>query len=173
MSKFLPDFLRAGWEAEIGSHLFTADEIIAFARKYDPQPFHIDAEAARQSLLGGLCASGWHTTAVCMRKHRDFTAARLARVGDDEPRPQFGPSPGFEKLRWLRPVFAGETIRFFNATLGCRESRSKKGWHILSSRSRAINEDDQPVLSFDSTVFVKLDPPTARLAPSATANCDG
>ncbi|MCB1430164.1 MAG: dehydratase, partial [Nitratireductor sp.] len=73
----LPPWFEPGFTAELGEHCFEADEIIAFARKFDPQPFHLDAELARKSAFGGLCASGWHTASVWMRKQRDHSAIAI------------------------------------------------------------------------------------------------
>ncbi|MGH6861040.1 MAG: MaoC/PaaZ C-terminal domain-containing protein, partial [Phyllobacterium sp.] len=94
-----------GVEIDLGTYTFTADEIIAFAEKYDPQRFHVDPEAARHSNFGALCASGWHTTAVWMRLNvkNMKSLVRAARQRGEQP-PQFGPSPGFENLKWLKPV---------------------------------------------------------------------
>jgi len=88
-----------------------ADEIKAFAREFDPQPFHLDEEAAARSHFGALCASGWHTAAVCLRHvvlARQRQQAELRRCG--EPVARTGPSPGLRDLKWPRPVYVGDTI---------------------------------------------------------------
>lgn len=151
----LPPQFTVGYRAEIGQHVFTAEEIIRFAEKYDPQPFHLDEEAARNSIFGGLCASGWHTAGVWMRKQRDHAAkvqAELAEQGYDRLR--YGPSPGFDDLKWLRPVFAGDTITYFNETLACRKSRSKPGWWVLTANQSGQNQHGEPVISFNSSVLL-------------------
>ncbi|ENR91395.1 hypothetical protein C043_01407 [Brucella abortus 80/101] len=89
-----------GEERVLGTYTFTAEEIIAFARKFDPQPFHIDEEAAKNSLFGGLCASGWHTTAIFMKLNvASMVQASRETVQRGETPPTFGPSPGFENLK--------------------------------------------------------------------------
>jgi len=156
MSENLPDFMVPGWKAEIGQYRFTAEAITRFARAYDPQTFHLDEEAAKHTLLGGLCASGWHTAAIWMRKQRDFMAIEIARRSREGLAvPEFGPSPGFVNLKWPRPVMANDTVTYFNSTLECRASKSRPGWYILSGRQSAKNQHDQPVLSFESSVLVK------------------
>jgi acyl dehydratase len=156
MSPQLPVFMQAGWKDELGSHTFHAEEIITFAKTYDPQVFHVDANAAKNSVLGGLCASGWHTASMWMRKQRDYMAKLQAESFEKGlPIAEFGPSPGFENLKWMRPVYAGDTITFYNETLGCRESQSRPGWFILSTRSSGKNQNGDSVISFDSSVFLK------------------
>ena len=153
----MPEFMVPGWSGRIGEHTFTAEEIIAFARDYDPQPFHVDAEAAKSSLFGALCASGWHTASVWMRKQRDYTLGYLAeRRKNGLPVAEFGPSPGFENLKWLKPVYAGDTITYFNRTTACRESRSRPGWHVLSAASSGENQHGEKVLTFESAVLLKF-----------------
>ena len=153
----MPEFMVPGWSGRIGEHTFTAEEIIAFARDYDPQPFQVDAEAAKSSLFGALCASGWHTASVWMRKQRDYTLGYLAeRRKNGLPVAEFGPSPGFENLKWLKPVYAGDTITYFNRTTTCRESRSRPGWHVLSAASSGENQHGEKVLTFESAVLLKF-----------------
>ena len=152
----LPPFMRTGWSGDLGSHLFSAEEIIEFAEDYDPQIFHLDPVAAEKSLLGGLCASGWHTASVWMRQMRETMAEELARLESmAEPLFEFGPSPGFEKLHWYRPVYTGDTIAYSSETLECRPSRSKPGWYLLKGLQSATNEKGDPVISFESVVLVK------------------
>lgn len=156
MNTHLPEVMQPGFRAELGSHTFKADEIIEFAKKFDPQPFHLDAELAKNSVLGGLCASGWHTASMWMMKQREFSAKWMAeREASGLPMPEYGPSPGFQNLRWLRPVFAGDTITYWNEIVAVKASNSKPGWHVLTTRSGAQNQNGDPVLTFDSAVFVR------------------
>src|SRR5690606_39852951 len=108
MSSYFED-LQVGSSVSLGSHTFSREEIVDFARKYDPQPFHLNEDAAQQSLFGALCASGWHTGAVWLRLVIDHRRreAELIRFRGERPA-RYGPSPGFEKLRWLKPVFVGD-----------------------------------------------------------------
>lgn len=155
-STVLPHFMIPAEPYELGSHKFTEGDITAFARKYDTQPFHLDRAAASNSLLGGLCASGWHTAAVWMRKMRERAERdRIARKHEGLPRFEFGPSPGFENLRWYRPVYVDDTIFYTSQTLACRPSASKPGWHILNARQAGRNQRDEPVISFETAVFLR------------------
>lgn len=152
----LEDYLGIGRTVTLGSHLFLAEEIKAFARQYDPQPFHLDEKAAAASTLGGLCASGWHTASMWM-KYNVASMADIARRPWQGPgeRPQFGPSPGFEKLKWLKPVFAGETITFTRRALELRALASRPGWQALAMLCEAFDSSGDKVLEFQCTVLVQ------------------
>lgn len=157
------DDIVIGQPVELGTHLFTADEIVRFARNFDPQPFHLDAEAARNSLFGGLCASGWHTTAVFMKLNvQSMTAIAGRRAAEGLDSPAWGPSPGVRNIKWMRPVFAGERISYRTTATAKRLSRSRPGWALIDSHVDAATEDGQPVLGFDASVFLKV--PTAESA---------
>ena len=151
------DLFEIGERIEIGSYTFSAEEIIAFARKYDPQPFHMNEEAARNSMLGGLCASGWHTTAVWMKMNVAYHKANSTRLeAEGKPAPQFGPSPGLSNLKWFKPVFAGDTIRYFNTVTAARRRRSKPEWGIVELLSEGFNQNGEKVVQFDNAVLVRL-----------------
>ena len=153
----LPPLFEAGHRARLGSHTFSRAEIIRFATRFDPQRFHVDEEAARNSVLGALCASGWHTAAVWMRKQRDWSAAALAEwVGAGNPPFEIGPSPGFDNLRWIRPVYVDDTIAYFNTTRACRPSASRPGWYVFTGFQEGLNQKGEPVFSFDSFGFMKF-----------------
>ncbi|MBA8839284.1 acyl dehydratase [Ochrobactrum sp. RH2CCR150] len=157
MMSYLEDNL--GRELDIGSYTFTAEEIIDFATKYDPQPFHLDAEAAKNSLFGGLCASGWHTTAVFMKLNvASIVQATKDALKRGETPPTFGPSPGFENLKWSKPVYAGDTITFKRTVHAMRPLASRPGWSMLTMSLRAHNQNGEDVLSFDNAAMVKLPP---------------
>ena len=106
--------LQPGEALEIGSHTFTEEEIIAFARQFDPQSFHIDPAAAKNSFFGGLIASGWHTCAIAMRLMVDKYVARSASLG----------SPGLDNIRWLAPVRVGDTVAYRRTITAARVSES-------------------------------------------------
>ncbi|WP_132256749.1 MaoC family dehydratase [Methylobacterium segetis] len=154
-AEILP-FLRdaeIGATRALGPHVFTADAITAFARAHDPQAFHLDAEAARQTHFGGLCASGWHTAAVWM-KRTIATRARDARfTAERGPVPMLGPSPGFRDLRWLAPVYAGDTLSYAATLTEKRASESRPGWGLATMRSTARNQHGTEVFAFTGTVF--------------------
>ncbi|PTM92663.1 MaoC family dehydratase [Mycoplana dimorpha] len=138
----------------LGSHHFAAEDIIRFARKFDPQPFHLDAEAAKQSLFGGLCASGWHTCAGWMKTFVAFWAAECQRLKQDGiTPPELGPSPGFRNLRWFKPVFAGDTIAYTVTLLSSRQSASHPGRLINTMLCEGTNQHGEPVVRFESTVL--------------------
>ena len=150
----MEELYPAGERIALGSHRFGDEEIIRFASLYDPQPFHMDAEAARHSLFGGLCASGWHTCAAWMRSFVDHHAAEVARLTrEGVAPPKIGPSPGFKNLQWLRPVFAGDTVRFFATFTDARPLASRPGWRLLGMLNEGENQDGQPVIRFESTVL--------------------
>ena len=151
----LDAYFRVGETVTLGSHIFEAGEIKAFARKFDPQPFHVDEAAARDSLFGNLCASGWHTAAMWMKYN--LAAREDAQVAWDGPgpRPEFGPSPGFEKLKWLKPVYAGETVTFTRRAVAHRALASRPGWRLLSLACEAFDSTGDKVIAFESMVLVR------------------
>lgn len=151
----LDEFFEIGIVAKLGSHTFEAEEIKAFAKKYDPQRFHMDEEEARHSVFGGLCASGWHTTAMWMKYN---LATRLDTESWDGPGPMpvFGPSPGFKNLKWLKPVYAGETVTFTRTSLSHRAIASRPGWRTLTVVAEAFDSTGDKVLEFESAVLVQV-----------------
>jgi acyl dehydratase len=149
------DELEIGYKADLGDHTFTADEIVDFARRWDPQRFHVDADAARESLFGGLCASGWHTVCMWMRLNVDDSMRRAAAAATaGEPPPRFGPSPGIFDLKWLRPVYVGDTIAYSWTILDKRESQSRPEWGIVTYLAEGYNQDGKPVLTFHGRFFL-------------------
>jgi acyl dehydratase len=151
--------LTPGGRHELGSFTFGADDIVRFGRLFDPQPFHVDPEAAKASLFGGLCASGWQTAATWMKlmiASRDRSAAEAARQG--RPMAQLGPSPGFKNLTWSKPVYAGDTVSYSSTVTGTRPSASRPGWGFASHRNRGVNQHGEEVFGFDGTVFWQMRP---------------
>jgi acyl dehydratase len=129
---------------DIGIYTFAEEEMIRFARQFDPQPFHLDLEAARASHFGGLVASGWHTVAVWMKL---MVADRIAaHVKGD--RAAFGPSPGFRDLKWLKPVYAGDTLTYSTMATEKVELKSRPHWGLIYSLNEAVNQKGEPALSF-------------------------
>ena len=154
MIKFFEDFV-IGEETLLGSHAFTRDEIVAYAREYDPQPFHLDEEAAQASIFGGLCASGWHTGCVAMRviiESRD--QIRDLRIANGERVPLLGVSPGFTNMRWPNPTRPGDTITYSSRVLSKRETKRQQ-WGLVGIRTRGVNQNGLEVLSMDSLVFIE------------------
>ncbi|MER8834358.1 MaoC family dehydratase [Mesorhizobium sp. M0045] len=154
----LDEFFCIGITVTLGSHRFEPEAIKAFARKYDPQIFHIDEEAARNSIFGGLCASGWHTAATWMKLNLQAgMEAEVARWPGPGPVPEFGPSPGFKNLKWPKPVYAGETVTFTRTALAHRPIASRPGWRLLTLRSEAFDSTGDKVIEFESAVLVKVE----------------
>jgi acyl dehydratase len=139
------DDLEPGQIHQLGRRLLSRDEIVAFASEWDPQPFHLDEEAAAASIYGGLIASGWHTVCVFMRLYADGLLARAAGMG----------SPGVDELRWLKPVRPGDTLAARLEVLEVRPSRSKPDRGIMRARAVTLNQHGEEVLSFIATLFFK------------------
>jgi acyl dehydratase len=138
-----------------GTHVFEADAMRAFALRYDPQPFHLDEEAARASHFGRLVASGWYTAVVMMRLMVDSNAARAnaARAAGLPPLVS-GPSPGIDNLAWPQPVYPGDTVTFAGKVLAKRPSQSKPGWALLRKSITGVNQHGQTVLLVTVNAFV-------------------
>jgi acyl dehydratase len=152
---YFEDF-RVGVRTEIGSHTFTADEIKAFAHEFDPQPFHLDEEAAARSHFGALCASGWHTAAICLRHvvlERHRRQAELRRRG--EPVAKTGPSPGLRDLRWPKPVYAGDTIAFATEIVDLHDVAERPDVGLRIARNTGINQHGALVYSVLSSTYIE------------------
>jgi acyl dehydratase len=131
--------LKDGGSVEMGSHTFTEEEIIAFARQFDPQPFHVDPEAAKNSIYGGLIASGWHSCSIGMRMMCDTYINRSISMG----------SPGVDNIRWLKPVRPGDTLVYSRTVLEARPSRSRPDAGLVKSRWEAVNQRGELVLTME------------------------
>jgi acyl dehydratase len=153
--KYFED-IQVGETSELGRHTFTAEDIKSFAARFDPQPFHLDEAAAARSHFGALCASGWHTACVWMRLLIDYR-----RREDEERRArgeavaQLGPSPGFRDMRWIKPVFAGDTISYGTEVVETRPLNSRPDWGMIFVRNTGVNQRGEPVISFISSAFVE------------------
>jgi len=148
--------LAVGERFELGGHTFTAEGIKAFATRFDPQAFHVDEAAAARSHFGALCASGWHTASVWMRLMIDyFQREDAARLDRGEPVAELGPSPGFRDLKWLKPVYVGDTISYVSEVIEARTSASRPGWGLMRLRNTGVNQEGVPVISFVSMAFVQ------------------
>jgi acyl dehydratase len=136
--KYFEDF-AVGDEETFGAYPVTAEEIIDFASKYDPQPFHLDPEAAKSSLFGTLCASGWHSCAMAMRLMVDW-------MKRDEAASQG--SPGVDEIRWLRPVVPGDVLSLHIHVLETRPSSSRPDIGSVRVRYSLLDQQRQPVMRF-------------------------
>jgi acyl dehydratase len=148
--------LKVGPTRELGRETFTKEAIIAFAREYDPQPFHVDEAAARRSPYGALIASGWHTASLWMRNAvltRD--RAQRERTAKGLPNPPPGPSPGFTNLRWIKPVHAGDTITYASRVLEKRPT-SRSGWGLIFADNSGTNQHGERVYECRGSAFVAM-----------------
>ena len=156
--KYLED-IRIGDTTELGRHTFTAEEIKSFAERYDPQPFHLDEAAAARSHFGALVASGWHTGSVCIRLIiQDRLRQEEAMRARGEPIGRTGPSPGFRELKWLKPVYAGDTISYASEVIETREVQSRADKGLVSALNTGTNQAGELVFSFISVIFVDRRP---------------
>ncbi len=134
---FLEDF-QVGDVREFGGRTVTREEIVEFARQFDPQPFHVDEEAARRSPFGGIIASGWHTAGLAMRMIVDeFLGPESGSLG----------SPGADELRWVKPVRPGDTLRMRVEVLEVAPSRSKPDRGVVRFGYRVLNQTGEPVMT--------------------------
>lgn len=152
--RFFED-IAVGERRALGSFTFTAENIKTFARQFDPQRFHLDEEEGRNSLFGGLAASGWHVGSVCMRMLVDDGKRQAeAALQRGEEVAVWGPSPGFTELKWLKPVLAGDTVTYSSEVIGRRESASRPEWGLLQARNTGTNQRGELVYSMIATAFV-------------------
>jgi acyl dehydratase len=117
---------------DLGTTVVDRDEMLAFARRFDPQPFHVDEEAGKASIFGGLTASGWFTAALWMRAYADGVLARTASLG----------SPGGEEIAWPAPVFAGDELRATMEVVEARRSRSRPNLGLVKLRAWMHRDDE-------------------------------
>lgn len=150
---------ETGTRSELGSYLFDQDNITRFARKFDPQDFHLSDDAARKTHFGALSASGWHTAAAYMKccAAHNFAGCDAARAAG-KVMPPLGPSPGFENLNWLKPVHAGDTVTFFSEVTGKREMASRPDWGLVFAHNSGINQHGHLVFRFDGKLLVARQP---------------
>ncbi|MCY4263801.1 MAG: MaoC family dehydratase [Gammaproteobacteria bacterium] len=137
--------LEVGHVDEYGEYEVTAEEIIEFASKYDPQPFHLSEEAGKAMIFGGLCASGWHTCSMAMRMLVDNMPSPSASLG----------SPGVDELRWLKPVFPGDWLRVKSTVIDKRQSRSRPDMGSVFMSNEVFNQHGDVVLSFRPIVMYR------------------
>jgi acyl dehydratase len=141
--------LEVGTETYAGSTEVSREEVIAFATRYDPQPFHLSDEAAAKTHFGRLAASGWHTCAMVMGViARHVVKTEQAGLG----------SPGIDELRWLKPVYPGDTLHVHSKIVEIRPSRSKPDIGSFRTEATVTNQDGVPVLTFTSIVLMRRRP---------------
>ncbi|WP_033924403.1 MaoC family dehydratase [Sphingomonas sp. 35-24ZXX] len=146
--------LEVGSTAKFGRYDVTRDEVIEFARKYDPQPFHLDDEAAAKTHFGRLSASGWHTCAMTMAMLvENMKTSRQAGLG----------SPGMDNLRWVKPVYPGDTLRVETTIIEKRRSKNRPDMGLFKSDLTIFNQDDEPVMTMRSNGLIKVRNPEAPI----------
>jgi len=143
-----------GFTRDLGTVTPTAEEIVAFARQYDPQPFHLDPEAAKDSVFGALCASGWHTCALAMRLMVTHFLHESSSLG----------SPGLESLKWLKPVFPGDTLRLRQTVTESRPMGKRPDVGLTRTVWEMFNQHGEKVLHMDGWGMFRRRTPGAAQA---------
>jgi acyl dehydratase len=143
--------------AEYGDMLVTAEEIKAFATEFDPQPMHLDEEAAKNTIVGGLCASGWHTCCMMMRIVADGFLLNSSSMG----------APGVDEIRWLVPVRPGDRLRVRTTVLETREPRSRPDFGFVRTKFEVLNATGKCLMqSTTSLMFGRRTPRASAPTPS-------
>lgn len=138
--------IEPGTKSAFGRYEVTREEVIEFASKYDPQPFHLDDDAAAQTYFGKLSASGWHTGSMAMRMLVDnMDTNKQASLG----------SPGIDELRWLRPVYPGDVLRCETEIVDKTPSRSRPEMGSFRSNLTVFNQNDEPVMTMKSIGLIR------------------
>ncbi|WP_366519923.1 MaoC family dehydratase [uncultured Croceicoccus sp.] len=152
--------MHVGEEERFGSYRVQRDEAVAFASQFDPQPFHLSEEAARDSMFGRIAASGWHTAAISMRMivdhYRETGRAMIAGMGVDD-------------LRWTRPVYPGDTLRCETKIVDTRDSKSMRDAGLVTIAVQLFNQDDILVCRYRSAALFRRRPRDAGPGSSAPA----
>lgn len=146
--------IEVGHQQSFGRYEVTREEVVDYASKYDPQPFHLDDAAAAKTYFGRLSASGWHTCAMTMRMLVDnMSTVQQAGLG----------SPGIDNLRWLKPVYPGDVLRCETEVVEKRRSKSRADMGLFKSRVRVFNQADEPVLEMVSNGLIRVRDPEAPI----------
>lgn len=146
--------LPVGHTQEVGSTTLTREQVLDFARQFDPQPFHLDEAAAAEGVFGRLSASGWHTCAACMGLMVRHFFSKAAALG----------SPGLERVEWRKPVFPGDTLRLVHVVTDSRPSQSRPGVGLVRARWDVFNQHGDQVLMVDAWVMFRRRTPAAGVA---------
>lgn len=145
--------IEVGARQSFGRYEVTREEVVDYASKYDPQPFHLSDEAAAKTYFGRLSASGWHTCAMTMRMLVDnMSTVQQAGLG----------SPGIDNLRWVKPVYPGDTLRCETEVTEKRRSQSRPELGLFKSRVQVFNQADELVLEMTSNGLIRVREPGAR-----------
>ncbi|MEE1878436.1 MaoC family dehydratase [Altererythrobacter litoralis] len=146
--------IEIGKKTAFGHYEVTREEVLDFARKYDPQPFHLDDEAAAKTHFGRLSASGWHTCAMTMAMMvENMKSVKQAGLG----------SPGVDNLQWKKPVYPGDTLRVESEVIEMRRSKSRREMGIFKSRARVFNQNGDVVMEMTSNGLIAVRDPDAPI----------
>lgn len=148
-----------GASHDYGAYPVTKEEIFAFAHAYDPQPHHIDEEAAKLSLVKGLCASGWHSCAMFMRMFYDGMLADAASMG----------GPAIDQVKWMKPVRPGHVLKARSTCVEKRVMRSRPGVGICKMQHEMFNQDDELLMTMENSFFIAVRNPTPAGATGGAA----
>ncbi|HEY6492963.1 MAG TPA: MaoC family dehydratase [Trebonia sp.] len=157
-ARYFEDYVL-GFTVDCGSFTMSEADIIAFAKEYDPQPFHVDPVGAKDGPFGGLVASGWHTTSMMMRRLVENWVSPESSLG----------AAGIDEIRWPRPVRPGDTLHVRGTVVDARRSASKPDRGIVKSRAEVTNQDGDLVMTLVATNFVLLRDPAGQRGASAAA----
>jgi acyl dehydratase len=155
--------LEVGQVKDLGTISATAEEIVAFASQFDPQPFHLDPEAAKASVFGALCASGWHTCAMAMRLMVTNFLHETSSLG----------SPGLDSLKWLKPVYPGDLLRLQHSIIEKRPMGKRPDVGLVRTVWEMFNQHGDKVLHMEGYGMFRRrhpDPPGSTAAPPAAAH---
>lgn len=146
--------LEIGAKQSFGRYEVTREEVIEFAKKYDPQAFHLDDDAAAKTHFGRLSASGWHTCAMTMAMMvENMKNVKQAGLG----------SPGVDNLQWKKPVYPGDTLRVESEVISKRRSQSRREMGLFKSRAQIFNQNDEIVLEMTSNGLIAVRDPDAPI----------
>lgn len=155
--KYYWEDFQPGQVRELGSTTVSREEIIQFATQFDPQPFHLDDEAAKASVFGGLCASGWHTCAMAMRLMVTNFLHETSSLG----------SPGLDNLKWHKPVFPGDTLRLQHTILETRPMSKRQDVGLVHTVWAMFNQHDEQVLHMEGWAMFRRREKTPEPTPLA------
>jgi acyl dehydratase len=144
MTKRTFEDFTPGMVIETGPRLVTREEIVAFAAEFDPQPMHLDEDAARASILGGLAASGWHTCCLMMRMACDGFVLDSSSMG----------APGVDEVKWLKPLRPGTSITLLTTVLEARTSKSRPEMGFVKIRMDVLDDDREPVMTLTTSMIM-------------------
>ena len=160
MPEYFEDF-EVGATQKFGEYRVTREEILEFAARYDPQPFHLSDEAAAKTLFGSLCASGWHTCAMLMSM-----IVENMQSGNPGGSPRGNPaalgSPGIDEIRWTKPVYPGDTLRVESTILDKKPSRSRPEIGTIYMQNKVYNQNDELVMSNKPMVMYRRRNPVGQ-----------